>query len=442
MANKVTVPVKRGKTKLAYITEEEEGLLARRDAEQGSTERKFSPEGIPILEPDWASLPPDQHPGYRAPLKGDHKTKKSDARRASEYAAAANPTAHNYKAYVKNNPDLTKAYEQAKRVKEGKPSGGKHGDYWAKRIQGPVTMESFAIAHYGESKQLQAGTYGRGTKIEGKDVGGTYTARPMPGWPTSTPTTPPPPTTPPTTPTPPGPGPGPSPEPSPEPTAGPQPSTPVAPSIGPTALGALSPSEQVQYRLTQLLSQKTPYTQAALRDALASSLRRGLQSSSLSLQAGLSGTLESLFPIASQDAGSSLAILQQNLTAQNNSILTEYTTQSNFKLTTYGYEMDAWNKAKQRDHESAENFKTRTWQEKQNHLDRVLQQQLAELQVESSASSETNACRSRAMEIYVNTVNSYQEQLRKGQISNDAYNKMVGDAAKLRDQMMRMCSGE
>ena len=190
MANKVTVPVKRGKTKLAYITEEEEGLLARRDAEQGSTERKFSPEGIPILEPDWASLPPDQHPGYRAPLKGDHKTKKSDARRASEYAAAANPTAHNYKAYVKNNPDLTKAYEQAKRVKEGKPSGGKHGDYWAKRIQGPVTMESFAIAHYGESKQLQAGTYGRGTKIEGKDVGGTYTARPMPGWPTSTPTTP------------------------------------------------------------------------------------------------------------------------------------------------------------------------------------------------------------------------------------------------------------
>ena len=442
MANKVTVPVKRGKTKLAYITEEEEGLLARRDAEQGSTERKFSPEGIPILEPDWASLPPDQHPGYRAPLKGDHKTKKSDARRASEYAAAANPTAHNYKAYVKNNPDLTKAYEQAKRVKEGKPSGGKHGDYWAKRIQGPVTMESFAIAHYGESKQLQAGTYGRGTKIEGKDVGGTYTARPMPGWPTSTPTTP---TTPPTptTPTPPpGPGPGPSPEPSPEPTAGPQPSTPVAPSIGPTALGALSPSEQVQYRLTQLLSQKTPYTQAALRDALASSLRRGLQSSSLSLQAGLSGTLESLFPIASQDAGSSLAILQQNLTAQNNSILTEYTTQSNFKLTTYGYEMDAWNKAKQRDHESAENFKTRTWQEKQNHLDRVLQQQLAELQVESSASSETNACRSRAMEIYVNTVNSYQEQLRKGQISNDAYNKMVGDAAKLRDQMMRMCSGE
>ena len=155
-----------------------------------------------------------------------------------------------------------------------------------------------------------------------------------------------------------------------------------------------------------------------------------------------SGTLESLFPIASQDAGSSLAILQQNLTAQNNSILTEYTTQSNFKLTTYGYEMDAWNKAKQRDHESAENFKTRTWQEKQNHLDRVLQQQLAELQVESSASSETNACRSRAMEIYVNTVNSYPEQLRKGQISNDAYNKMVGEAAKLRDQMMRMCSGE
>ena len=112
MANKVTVPVKRGKTKLAYITEEEEGLLVRRDAEQGSTERKFSTEGIPILQGDGdQGNNPDNNPN---PYPGlDHHTKKSDARRRAEYAAAANPTAHNYKAYVKNSPDLTRAYEQA-----------------------------------------------------------------------------------------------------------------------------------------------------------------------------------------------------------------------------------------------------------------------------------------------------------------------------------------
>jgi len=235
-------------------------------------------------------------------------------------------------------------------------------------------------------------------------------------------------------------------------TAGKQPDPPsdtsYAPSIPPPVLGKLSPDQTVEHRLTQLLSQKTPYTQAALRDALATSLRRGLQSSSLSLSAGLAGTLETLFPIASQDAGSSLAILQQNLTAQNNSILTEYTTQTNFKLTTYGYEMDAWNKAKQRDHESSEAFKARTWQEKQNDLDRTLKTQLKEMDVEvgmagieASSGASVTACRSRAMEIYINSVNNYQDQLRKGQISKEGYNKYVGDAAKLRDQMMRTCTG-
>jgi hypothetical protein len=231
-------------------------------------------------------------------------------------------------------------------------------------------------------------------------------------------------------------------------TAGKQPEPPSVPSIPSAVLGKLSPDQTVEHRLTQLLSQKTPYTQAALRDALAASLRRGLQSSSLSLSAGLAGTLETLFPIASQDAGSSLAILQQNLTAQNNSILTEYTTQTNFKLTTYGYEMDAWNKAKQRDHESSEAFKARTWQEKQNDLDRTLKAQLKEMDVEvgmagikASSDASVTACRSRAMEIYINSVNSYQDQLRKGQLSKEGYNKYVGDAAKLRDQMMRTCTG-
>jgi hypothetical protein len=430
--SKENPPKRRGKTHLAYITDEEEGLLLKRDAEMGSKTRKFSPEGIPILNGEDLQTPPP------SPLKGDHTTKKSDARRASEYRAAANPTTNNYAAYVDNSPDLAAAYEQTK-------SGtGEHGEYWAKRISGPVTKESFAIAHYGESKQLQSGTYGSGTRVEGLDVGGTYKARNMPGFDPATPTTPITPTTP-STPGTPGPaddGGGGGGDPAPTPTAGAQPGTPIAPDINPTAIGALSPSELVSYRLTQLMSQKTPYTQAALRDALAASLRRGLQSSSLSLSAGLAGTLESLFPIASQDAGSSLSVLQQNLTAQNNSILTEYTTKSNFKLTTYGYEMDAWNKAKQRDHESSEQFKQRTWQAKQNNLDRTLQAQLAELNVEASSSTEVNSCRSRAMEIYVNTVNSYQSQLRKGQVSSDAYNKMVGDAAKLRDQMMRMCSGD
>ena len=50
MAKKKTLLLRRGKTHLAYITDEEEGLLRRLDAAKGSPEAKFSPEGIPILE--------------------------------------------------------------------------------------------------------------------------------------------------------------------------------------------------------------------------------------------------------------------------------------------------------------------------------------------------------------------------------------------------------
>jgi hypothetical protein len=77
MANKVTVPVKRGKAKLAYITEEEEGLLLRRDEEQGSTTRKYSPEGIPILEGGWEG---GGHKGAVKSASGGRPVKRTDPR--------------------------------------------------------------------------------------------------------------------------------------------------------------------------------------------------------------------------------------------------------------------------------------------------------------------------------------------------------------------------
>ena len=73
----VTVPVKRGKVKLAYITEGEEELLLRRDEKQGSTTRKYSPEGIPILEGGWEG---GGHKGAVMSASGGRPVKRTDPR--------------------------------------------------------------------------------------------------------------------------------------------------------------------------------------------------------------------------------------------------------------------------------------------------------------------------------------------------------------------------
>ena len=77
-AGEVTAPVKRGKVKLAYITEEEEGLLLRRDEKQGSTTRKYSPEGIPILEGGWEGGGHKSASGGRPVKRTDPRLQKSN----------------------------------------------------------------------------------------------------------------------------------------------------------------------------------------------------------------------------------------------------------------------------------------------------------------------------------------------------------------------------
>ena len=76
-AGEVTAPVKRGKVKLAYITEGEEELLLRRDEKQGSTTRKYSPEGIPILEGGWEG---GGHKGAVMSAGGGRPVKRTDPR--------------------------------------------------------------------------------------------------------------------------------------------------------------------------------------------------------------------------------------------------------------------------------------------------------------------------------------------------------------------------
>lgn len=76
-AGEVTAPVKRGKVKLAYITEGEEELLLRRDEKQGSTTRKYSPEGIPILEGGWEG---GGHKGAVKSASGGRPVKRTDPR--------------------------------------------------------------------------------------------------------------------------------------------------------------------------------------------------------------------------------------------------------------------------------------------------------------------------------------------------------------------------
>ena len=46
----LTLPEKRGKTKLAYITDSERKLLRRRDAVSGKKAPEYSEEGVPVLQ--------------------------------------------------------------------------------------------------------------------------------------------------------------------------------------------------------------------------------------------------------------------------------------------------------------------------------------------------------------------------------------------------------
>ena len=127
-------------SRLAWLTEEEVGLLRRRDARMGSPEHKETPDGIPVLE------------------RSDDDIREQEER-ARKKTPAAKAAATNY---VNSNPGLKKAWAGIQNPKTAQDR--KNKEYWEKR--GATDAASFGQAHADETSALIAGTYKGGTKIK------------------------------------------------------------------------------------------------------------------------------------------------------------------------------------------------------------------------------------------------------------------------------------
>jgi len=281
-AGEVTAPVKRGKVKLAYITEGEEELLLRRDEKQGSTTRKYSPEGIPILEGGWEG---GGHKGAVKSASGGRPVKRTDPRLQKS----------NY--YVNNIISPT--------VRADVLSG--------RRVLSEVDLDRIA-----EGMMLPPAT----KKVKPPKPPKPPTPRPTGGG---------------------GGGSGGSPSagvsvitrPGPDPTVGSPAATPVQDfsiNVGPgeaidtsqleqpllEEIVVLGPkSEVLEERLKNLINTNSPLFKAATTKALQSMNSAGLTNSSIAQEAVMAAILGVAIPIAQQDAQTFLIQRMANQTASN-----------------------------------------------------------------------------------------------------------------------------
>jgi len=267
--------------KLAYITDNEKKLLRRREAMKGYPS-KTTPEGIPVLKDS----------GLKSKAQGKRLAKKKGY--VEQYKASSKPAKKDYKSYVKDSPDLAKAYRDIRDNPESEAA-----KYWAPRMSG-MSQKAFGIAHAGESKALEEGTYRGATKAMGQK------AREVPGFKPKKEVE----------------EPGDNGDEN-----GDQPSVgrpgPYSPSITPVAdmdiMGIFDPehlnpailseivqfgaeSELVQERMTNLINTNSGLFKAATTKALQSMNASGIANSSIAQEAVMAAVLAVALPIAKADA--------------------------------------------------------------------------------------------------------------------------------------------
>lgn len=195
------------------------------------------------------------------------------------------------------------------------------------------------------------------------------------------------------------PAPEPSPEPEPEPE--PEPAEPdlvdeVAqaqsavsgmPTLGdPTAIPSpaqrtVDPQELVEFRISQMMKQDSPYTQQAMTNAMQFANQAGLLNTSIAASAGLDAAIRSALPIAQQDATTLHGQALENQRAVNEFLLQDYLTRNQFKLTEFGAQATTYNQGLAQAHAQNEQAIQNAWGENQNELQRQLEITLAEMKI-------------------------------------------------------------
>ena len=315
----LSLPEKRGKTELAYITDSERKLLRRRDAVKGR-KAKSTAEGVPYLGPDDGAdvvMPDTKH-------SKKHKYKKQYTDMASKKK--------DYGGYVDSHKDLSDAYNDIK----NNPNSVQ-AKYWKPRMAN-MSKDAFGKAHAGEDRALKSGTYRGATAVKPK----THVIRAVPNVKKKVKVTTPVKTTPvkttpvKTTPVvtqPKGGDPTTTTTTTTTPAAGPTSTLNVNPAVDPSTGQKYTPdvspiiaplmdavivegaeSEIVQERVKDLINTNSPLFKAATTKALQSMNAAGLVNSSMAQEAVMSAILAVAIPIAQADA---TTFTEQRMANQN-----------------------------------------------------------------------------------------------------------------------------
>lgn len=226
------------------------------------------------------------------------------------------------------------------------------------------------------------------------------TPPPSPPTTTTPPPSPPPSPPPPTTPSPPE---NPAPEPEPEYEAPdlvgevPYAQTAVAgmPTLGdPVAIPSpaqrtVDPQELVEFRMSQMMKQDSPYTQQAMTNAMQFANQAGLLNTSIAASAGLDAAIRSALPIAQQDAATLHGQALENQRAVNEFLLQDYLTKNQFRLTEFGARATTYNQGLEQAHRKNEQAIQNAWGTHQNALQRQLETNLTELKIAAEQSMQT-----------------------------------------------------
>ena len=370
----LTLPEKRGKTKLAYITDSERKLLRRRDAVSGKKAPEYSEEGVPVLqaaERQWeeqqaaaqklrreqkaagwkteyygggeqawvpptkkktapkkkaapaGSIPkpvPKKKPIIKVPATSPKK-KAAPATKPVKMPETKHSKKHQYKKQYTDmagkNKDYNKYVDSYKDLSNAYEQiknnpNSKQAQYWLPRMAN-MSKEAFGKAHAGESMALQSRTYRGATSAMGKK------ARAVPNRVAATTTTTTAPTTTEPTVTQPTSG-GPT---TTATTGGPtstlniDPGGDSSPIIAPLMSAVIiegAESEIVQERIKDLINTNSPLFKAATTKALQSMNASGLVNSSMAQEAVMSSIMAVAIPIAQADAAT---FTEQRMANQN-----------------------------------------------------------------------------------------------------------------------------
>jgi len=148
----------------------------------------------------------------------------------------------------------------------------------------------------------------------------------------------------------------------------------------------VDPQELVEFRMSQMMKQDSPYTQQAMTNAMQFANQAGLLNTSIAASAGLDAAIRSALPIAQQDAATLHGQALENQRAVNEFLLQDYLTKNQFRLTEFGARATTYNQGLEQAHRKNEQAIENAWGTHQNALQRQLETNLTELKIAAEQS--------------------------------------------------------